>query len=400
MNKTTMLIAIALLGALLISFFSGSQSYEERLIGAGLKEVFGPNAIGFLTERPELQALFLDYSENLELALKARIAIIKYGDEARNILVMYGEEPEFQDVLSRYGENVVPIIHYFIENNPFSLYMAVQSTTEKVTGVWHSVAGQGEDQLTQDTTHSNSSYAPTDRGWHAVKKIRTQGHNFLSQFEIAPGNKAKWIQTERLLEGASAFFASGVRNLETKYAMEEQIKAADLFWAGIDAAVFVSAVKALRVVKMPQAGKAIHAGKVAGQTARAGEAIGKSGKGLSFLNRTKMFTSRLIPKSAFGRMILKGGAGVGLIYVLVKHPGVLNSVFGEIAGVLGLNTFLVQVVCWAILIFAICLPLTTIFRIFLPLIIRALSFVVMTLSQLERQYTRIKAKTLSVPIQA
>ena len=360
--------AIALASAFLICHFSATLSYEERLIRTSLKDRFGPDARVLLAESPELQALFLDYSETPELVLKARIAIAKYGDEARSILTTYGVEAEFRDILSNYGENVIPVIEYFIDNDPVLTRMlhaaqqAGQIVMEKTKELFKKNGSQAAEQGDSLAKPADRRFGPTERGWYAVQRIHRDGHNFLGQFVIGSDKKAKWLQTERLFEGMTSFFASGVKNIETKYALDQEIKAADLFWAGVDAAVAVSFVKAVRAVKVARVQKA----------AVAGETLGTSGKEASFLNRTKLFASRLVPKGAMGRRILKLGTTAGVIYAIAAHPSVLNGVFAEIASLLGLNPFIIQVACWALLIFALSLPLIPLLPVLLALLIRAL----------------------------
>ncbi len=376
-KRAAVMIVVALVGALLISLNSNNKlTYEDRLIQAGLKEALGPEAIELLHESSELQALFLDYSEKRELVLKARMAIDKYGDVARKILVIYGAEEEFKEILTKYGENVIPVIQYFVTNDPFSVRMS-QTAIIKVQNIIEAarrkMAAFVKGQSIAPPVSYKISFEPNDQGWYAVMNISSGGHNFLSQFETAPKNEVVWIQSKRLTDAIESFFLSGVRNFETKYALDQEIKTEDLLWVIVDTAVVVSSLKVLRVVKMARAGKAV---KVAGTME----------KEISLLNRTKLLAGRLIPKGVFGRAILKYGTVVGGIYVAVKHPGILNSIFAEAAQLFGLNPQLVQVTCWAILIYAICMPLSPILRILLPAFIQALSMLSASISQLNRLF--------------
>ena len=36
---------------------------------------------------------------------------------AREILQLYGAEPEFKDILRRFGDSVIPVIQYFRDND-------------------------------------------------------------------------------------------------------------------------------------------------------------------------------------------------------------------------------------------------------------------------------------------
>ncbi len=420
MKKAAFVLAIALGGALLIVSLSPDRSYEEALIRAGLEETFGADAQELLDETPELQTLFLDYAETPELVFKSRIAISKYGDDARTVLELYGAEPEFQDVLKRYGENTIPIIFYFIENDPFSLYMAyvarekIQETTERgkelLVACFGSDAQQEEllqkrfAQDEQAELEMSSRYDAETRGWLAIEKINNDGHDFLGQFAIGADNSVYWVKVERVLEAASSFFTSGVRNFEVKVGLEEEIEKADYFWAAVDVAVVTSSVKALRVLKAARgtqaaaqtgkvasgagkAGAALRTGKAAAQTARLGQAGVKSTRQVGFLKRTKLLAGRLIPKNALGRTILKAGVGTGLVYIAVKHPSIIDSMFTELAHFLDLNPLFVQIVCWTLVISILCFPLIWVLKLLIPPLAGLLIFSGRVLGRFDRRAT-------------
>ncbi|MDP2105998.1 MAG: hypothetical protein Q8J76_08380, partial [Desulfobulbaceae bacterium] len=178
--------------------------------------------------------------------------------------------------------------------------------------------------------------------------------------------------------------------------LDKEIKAIDLFWAGMDASIAMSTVKAFRAVKMARAGEAVRGAEVAGQAVQTGKMLGSSSKELSLLKRSKLFASRLIPNSVIGRTILKGGALGGIIYVIGTHPGLLNSIFAEVAKILGVNPFLVQVSCWTILIYVLCWPLIPVIRGILPLLIKGLSLLGNALYCLHKLFERAEPKRVEV----
>lgn len=51
-----------------------------------------------------------------ELVLKAWIAFSKYPEQAPEVFRLYGSDPAFQKILRNYGEIVVPVIKYFLDN--------------------------------------------------------------------------------------------------------------------------------------------------------------------------------------------------------------------------------------------------------------------------------------------
>lgn len=400
MKRAYVLLALALLCATPIVLLSDSLSYEERLVRASLRSVLGSDTQQLFGEPSDLQALFVDYSDRPELVWKARIAISKYGDDARNILLAYGAEPEFQNILADYGEGVVPVIQYFQENEPFPDQMArigedVGSKAKEAYEAAKQRIGKPSAPAPENTQKDRSNHGPIEWGWSAVHEIREDGHNLLGEFAMDGKQKAKRIQVDRALKDVSAFFGAGLRTLETKYKLDQDLDSADLFWAGVDATVIMSTVKALRAVKFARAGEVARGTGMADRAAKVEGTLGASGKDLTLFNRTKLFANRLIPKTWLGQAILKGGAAATLIYVVGTHPSLLNSLFAELATLLGVAPLLVQLLGWWLLIFALSIPLLPIIRVTISALIGTLSVLVNALLWFQPLFTRPEAKPAS-----
>jgi hypothetical protein len=280
----------------------------------------------------------------------------------------YGAEPEFRRILEDYSENIIPIIDYFVHNDPLSLrlthaaWQEVQAVQNRARGLWHWVTGAPQVQAAPMAT----AYGSTERGWHAIHKIRQDGHDFLGQFVIGQDKRARWIQTARLLNEADLFLTSGIRTLETKYVLDQEIHAADLLWAGVDVAGFVSVVKLWRV----------------------GKVLTRSGKQLSLTQRTMLVASRMFPKGGFARQMLKYGGAAGVLYIVIKHPGLLNGILAETAKAVGLHPLLLQITAWTLLIFTLSCVCFPVLRGALALGIRALSLTITGLRTCERLLLR------------
>jgi hypothetical protein len=245
-----------------------------------------------------VQAILLDYSRDKELVLKAWIALSKYPATAREILLLYGSEPEFQEILRAYGDAVIPVIQYFRENDR-----------------WTIRTRPGEQ-------------GPKERGWFAVGFIKHEGHDFLGQFVVDKEGKAKWNQTDRIVKALTSFFTSGVRNLETKVDLGQDLTAADAFWAGLDVAMIAVPAKILM----------------------SGKAVARSGQELGFATRTRLVAPRLLPRGEMFRKLGTYGAAAAALYVVVRHPSLLNSVFAELAELIGISPWLVQAAGWSVVI--------------------------------------------------
>jgi hypothetical protein len=288
----------------------------------------------------------LDYSATPELIQKSRFAIVKYGAEARDVLSRYGETPEFQKILTVYGERVVPVVAYFVKNDPRSL---------RLLGKLKRV-----------------DWSSDERGWYGVNQINSRGDDLLGQFAVGSDGKAHWIQSERWAEWLSSLLGGGVIALERKRALEETINAADVFWAGVDVAIVFSTAKALRALRL-------------GETAatRVGASI-KASRGASLVERTRLLGVRLVPGGNLGRAIVKSGAAGLIVYVVVRHPTVLNGMFEHFAAMLGLNPFAVKAMSWAALIGVTLAVVATLARPLVAMLAFVASMLVSALRRFER----------------
>jgi len=122
LNPAGLLLAcLAVAGAAWLVGGPSAPPYEDQLIGVAVRQSFGDAASQVAAEPLEVQALLLDYADNEQLVLKARLALLRYPDLARRILPVYGGEAEFQAVLLTYGEAVLPPIAYFMDHDLTSL---------------------------------------------------------------------------------------------------------------------------------------------------------------------------------------------------------------------------------------------------------------------------------------
>lgn len=329
---------LAFLGALLITGLYQPRPLEAQLLHLQLRQAI-PEAAGELSDEPvEIQALFLSYADDPVLLAKARLALLRYPDPARPVLLLYGENPAFQEVLRRYGEDVILPIHYFRTHNIFTLEIMrrASDTTRAAVGavqrLWDGDApAQSRDQ---------SALSGEERGAYAIHFLEAEGYGFLGQFVTDAQGEVVWIQTERVLEAINNFFASGVRGLETKLRRDEAIGASDVGWAALDVAIGVSALKVLRM-------------------GRAGAVAGRS---LTTTQRYAALGSGLWRGSVIGARLVAYGAPVVLAYVAIRHPSVLNSWFGSIAQQLGLPVALMQIVGWTLVLLPVILLLRLVVR--------------------------------------
>ena len=330
MKSRFIIFALAALLAIVIGLTSNVVPLEQKLIRIHVIERLSefPN---IENESIELQAVLADIAHDPLLVLKFKAAMLRYPSMARELLPIYGSSFEFQEILREYGESVLPAIHYFVSNPVGSIeWMSKAGKRYESIKSWF-VNSENEHPADEPTPKLAESLTPIDRGWHAIQYIRAEGHNFMGQFVVNPEGQVEWIVTERVMEGLTQFFSSGIRQLETRYKMDEQIKASDIGWASLDILVFASAAKVLRVSRNVA---------VSTQTASGGV-------------RSAALTARVI---SGGRLVLNGARYaklpllLGGAYLVITHPSLINDFLAEVAGLIGLPAFVVQFLGWFLLL--------------------------------------------------
>jgi len=255
MKKLAVLLIAALAIAVVVSLDWHPASFEERAIALELEHA-PPALAAALQEEPlEIKAIVLDYADDKMLLLKAQAALAKYPQLARTVLPLYGDKPEFKQILATYGESVLPPIVYFLNNDVITVALSYYAA-QKVQALKNSVKRlRGRQQSGAPATNAEQAtdaetttpLTREQRGGYAVNYIRTEGHDFLGQFVMDSEGKPKWIQTERVMEDINALFTSGIRGLETKLQTEQTPTAGDVGWAAVDSFVALGAFKLLRL---------------------------------------------------------------------------------------------------------------------------------------------------------
>jgi len=403
LRKLLFVVVVALLAAAAIGYSSVSMSYPEKLIRLQVMQRLGPIDPRIADEPLAVQALLLDYADEAdevqtdgkrggnELVLKAWLALLKYPAQSREVLQLYGAEPEFQAILRAHGDSVVPVIKYFLDNDLLSVKLmtkageAVTTTMDKFDAVvdeTRKAMGDMWDSLTAATSAParpspsaeavepvKVEFGPTQRGWYAIHAISSDGHKFLGQFALDSANVAHWNQVDRTVATMGSFLTSGLSNLEQKYELDQKIGGSDVFFAAIDVIPFVVAVKLLRT----------------------GKVVTTTGKELSFAGKTRLFAARLIPKNQV--LVSMGKVGVVLAtgYVVLSHPALLNSVFAELANLMGLNPLLVQFLGWFLLISVALYPFIWVLKIAAKLIWIGLSWLDKSIKKMPVRGTGVAA---------
>ena len=330
MKKVLSIFLLALLIGLLVSVCSNPVPLDHRLISINVQEKL-PGFDGLEDEPIELQAALIDLGDDPLLLLKVRAALMVYPEMARSIFPRYAAEPEFQRILRRHGEHILPPIQYFLQNSVSSVewidggLKRFQQFRDYLNGL----RGRPTDKSTEPD--QSGPLTSTERGWYAVNFIDGEGANFLGQFEVDADGEVQWIQTERVTEGLTGFFTGGIRQLESSYKNDGEVTVSDIGWASVDVLVFASAVKFLR----------------------AGRAVAKTTQGAHVSTRSAALAARI---TGSGRLLLRSAryakwpAVIGVGYLVVTHPGLISDFFASAAEVFGLSPLVFQMVGWGLLL--------------------------------------------------
>jgi hypothetical protein len=363
MKKLILLLCIATLLAVGASTGWQAKPLDEKLMQLHL-EALPALAPALGNEPAAIQAILLEYADDEALLLKAQAALLRRPVLAREILALYGHEPEFREILLVHGDSILLPIDYFLKNRIRTLELRHYAnkqfeaarqqagrlfTPESATEADPALAGM------------DSRLTPEQRGWYAVNFIREEGHRFLGQFALDSQGQARWIQTERLLGETSSFFLGGIRTLETKARTDEPIGVADLGWAAVDFLVVTSTFKILRI------GKAAAVGSRATAASRLAK-IGRSGA------RTMKYGAALTT--------------VAVVYVAARHPSLVNDALAAVATMLNLPVLPFQIIGWILLLLPLLYMGTWLLRFLLPPVIfmlRALTRLVSWLDGYKRK---------------
>lgn len=323
MSKFALLLSLALGGALLVAAGEPPVGFDEQLIRVQAERLLPEHAAALRDEPVEIQALLLDYGDDQPLLLQTRLALLTHPALTRELLLVYGTEPEFVEALRRYGPLAVPPIAYYRRNDIATLTLLDEfgRTIDTLRARW-------EDRSPDAPSAERPPLTPDLRGWYAVQRIREDGLDFIGQFLVDADGEVQWIQTERFTEAASAFLTSGIRRLETKQRLNEDIGLSDAGWAALDLAIVAGGLKLLR----------------------AGKAVGQASKPLSYSRRAALLTPKLANRSRVLGTLAKWGAPAALAYLVVRHPSLLNSMLGELAETFGLPVKAVQIAAWTALL--------------------------------------------------
>ncbi|NMG03991.1 hypothetical protein [Azoarcus taiwanensis] len=320
MTQSRIIATLSLLIAAAFAILWRPVSLEDRMIQLQLERIIPTDARTLAAQPLELRALLVDYADDPLLLLQAQAALQRHPSMAPEVMLAFGDEPDFRTVLREYGATSIPPIHFFMQNEVRTV--AVMKQAGELAERLRALIG-GDDPV-----DSEPMPPALERGWYAVAFIRAEGHSFIGQFVTRPDGSVAWLQSERFLESINTFFLGGIRALETRARLGEPIRARDIGHAGIDVAIGVGVFKLV---------KATRGGAVA--TRQAG-----------FATRSVALAPVMLKQSAVASRLLRIGAPLAAGYLMIRHPSLINSGLAWLAERLNLPIGLVQFGGWLLLL--------------------------------------------------
>ena len=202
----------------------------------------------------------------------------------------------------------------------------------QVKEIWDLLLGSATP--TTQSQAQTTELSPDERGWYAIAFLREEGYGFIGQFAVGPDGKAEWLQSERVIEGLAGLLLGGVRGLETKWRQGSEVQIGDVAWAALDVAVIAGSVKLVKAL-------------AAARKAQAAATGARAAAGLGFSGRVALFGSRILAQGGrIGLAVARYGAVPAGIYLMIRHPSLINATLAELADWMGISPWALQFLFW------------------------------------------------------
>ena len=202
-----------------------------------------------------------------EWGTQAYLDTLRYPEFAPTLYSTYGNMPEWQGVIDRYGHVVLPIVWSYVEHG--SVSQQFQNDAGKV--LREVLAGEMP-------SFESETLTSAQQGMLAILTIEREGFGFLSRFEVDDDGTVSVRPLTTGLRAAEQFLLGGVTAVEEKLVRGEDVSFSEVGMAALDVAVLAIGGKAL-VVGIKGAGGKVAAKlgfkKAVAVTAKTAFAVGK-----------------------------------------------------------------------------------------------------------------------------
>jgi hypothetical protein len=308
------------------------------LLGAFLAAATLTVLISLSLEDPDLQTAIVGALAADDRLLE--VALEQYPAQGPAIVITYGQLPLFREQLARFGPQVVPIVAAYQQS--FTTADALQLAQDAwqalrdllaswFTRVWPLVPpAAGAPEIPGEVAAGAlDRLSPEDRGVIALLNMREEGNAFVGQWEIIDDGEARRVPSRVVILGGSELLIGGLTALERRIVQEREIDWQTYGLALVDVAAIASGVTLLRFART--AGRGMRATRVA-----AGTPTLRSGA--------------LAAAKVLGINAVRYGLPIGLVVLMVLHPGVFTQYLWLLAESLGIPGIIGPLIGWGIVI--------------------------------------------------
>lgn len=250
----------------------------------------------------------------------------RYPQIAPRLFALYGDLPQWKEVLDRYGHEVIPVVWHFQQGS--KEIQVRQALGKAIEDVLH---GERPVFKVEDMT-------PEQFGYVAILMLQDRGYDLLGQFEFMDGDVRR-RPLEGVLSTLKELFLGGVSQLERVLVRGERWPTfGEVGYAVLDVAAIAGGISAITRLRA--------AGAVA-EDARAATKFGR----LTALE----VGSEAIGSSALslGRKVLPTAAVAGVVYLAVTHPHIVTGAGEWIAEKAGMPPWVGAFALWLVLLIPI-----------------------------------------------
>ena len=250
----------------------------------------------------------------------------RYPDKAPRLFALYGDLPQWKEVLDRYGHEVIPMVWYFQQGS--KEIQVRQALGRAVEGLLH---GERPVFKIEDMT-------PEQFGYVAILMLDDRGYDLLGQFEFKDG-EARRRPVQGVLSTLKELLFGGVSQLERVLVRGERWPTfGEIGSAALDVAVVAGGMSAITRLR------------IAGEAAEDARAATRFGR-LSALE----VSSGAIGDSVMtvGRKVVPAAAVVGVAYLAVSHPHIVTGAGQWIAERVGVAPWVGAFGMWLLLLIPI-----------------------------------------------
>ena len=299
--------------------------------------------VGLFVAAATLAALVPLDLEDPELALQGAVAtavaagaddrlleaaLAQYPERAPAIAITYGHLDLFREQLARFGPQVVPIV---------ATYQSSLTTADAMQAAghaWETVRKQlGADPRELDL----APLTPEERGLIALLKMREEGNAFVGQWEITAAGEARRVPSRLVTLAGPELLIGGLTGLERSLVQEREVDWQTYGLAAVDLAAIASGVALLRFARAAAPG-------MSATRAATGTATLRSGA--------------VAAAEVLGINAVRFGVPIGVLALMVLHPGVFTHYLWVLAESLGIPGILGPIIGWGIVLVPLSFLLT------------------------------------------